>query len=77
MRKAGRQAALVPKDSGVLGHVLGSVTALLTLAPQGPVEGNDAEAIFSRTAHYLEAGDLASAVHEIEALTDYPAEVAR
>lgn len=76
VHKLGRQAAMVPKESGMMGHLAGKVLATVTIAPKGPIEGTDAEAIFSRTAHFLEAGDLESAVKEMDTLTDYPAEVA-
>lgn len=73
-----RQAALVPKNAqdGLLGKLAGKVLATVTFAPSGPIEGNDAEAILARTNHFLENGDLLAAVKQMEALTDYPAEVA-
>lgn len=39
VRKVGRQAAMMPKESGMLGHLFGSILAKLTVAPIGPVEG--------------------------------------
>lgn len=75
VKKVGREAALMPENSGMVGHLVGSFLAKVTMEPKGPVQGSGAEAVFSRTTHFLECGDLESAVKQVETLTGYPAEV--
>ncbi len=45
-----------------------SLSALVSIRPHGPVEGDSTEAIVARTEALLEAGDLASAVRELNSL---------
>lgn len=53
---------------GPLARLGASVAALVDLRPAHPIEGADAAAVLSRAESRLEAGDLAGAVAEIDAL---------
>jgi len=77
VQRAGRRAALVPEDSGLAGQILAGALALVMIPPGGPIAGEDADAIFSRADYALRAGDIESAVHEVEKLSGLPAQVAR
>lgn len=77
VRQSGREAAMTPPDSGMLGYVMGVVLAAITIKPVGPIAGNDAEAILSRAECALSGGNLFSAVQELEQLDGPVAEIAR
>ena len=65
-REESRKALYTPDGSGVVGHALGSVAAGLTLAPSGDAaEGEGTEACLARAHHYIKAGNVRSALHEV------------
>jgi mitofilin len=47
----------------------------MLMPPKGPIEGTDAEAIFSRAHFALQAGDLNTAVTELNELRGLPRQV--
>jgi len=75
VQEEGRKAALVPADSGLVGHALGSVIAGLTIPDKGLVKGDGADARFARAEYHLEQGDLRQAVGALEGLDAYSAGV--
>lgn len=79
--KAGRRAALVPKDSGLLGHYLGAISSLLLVTPESSSEAveqaDDPTSGLTRASAALNAGDLALAVKEVESLDGYAADTCR
>jgi len=77
--KAGRRAALVPKDSGLLGHYLGAISSWLMVTPDNPdeVEPDDPTGGLTRASAALSAGHLALAVKEVEHLDGYAADTCR
>ena len=65
------------EEQGWVEATIGRLRRIVTVRRVGgDVAGNTAEAIVARTEAHLEAGDLAAAVTEIEALDGPPAEVA-
>eukprot|EP00455_Lapot_gusevi_P034095 TRINITY_DN3750_c0_g1_i1.p1 TRINITY_DN3750_c0_g1~~TRINITY_DN3750_c0_g1_i1.p1 ORF type:complete len:192 (+),score=75.58 TRINITY_DN3750_c0_g1_i1:50-577(+) len=72
VEKACRQAALVPEDSGFFGHALAFVTSKLLLRERTPYPGDSAQQIISRCGFFLQGGDLASAVQELDKLEGLP-----
>ncbi|TMW65731.1 hypothetical protein Poli38472_008373 [Pythium oligandrum] len=71
----GRRAAMIPEDSGLVGQLFGGALSYLIIPPGGPIEGDDADAIYSRADYALKAGDIEGAVTELKALKGLPAEV--
>lgn len=51
-----RKAALMPEGAGagLFGHLLASVLAKITFAPQGMLEGEGAEVVLARADYLLE-----------------------
>jgi hypothetical protein len=75
---AAMTAAYTPEGSGILGHLMASVTTALLFAPKsGALKGSDAEARLSRAALKLESGDLKAAVAELSQMQGLPAEAVR
>ena len=71
------RAVVAPPGDIWISRTLARLSGLITVRRVGgDVAGNTAEAIVARTEAHLEAGDLAAAVAEIEALDGPPAEVA-
>lgn len=71
------RAVVAPPGDTWISRTLARLSGLITVRRVGgDVAGNTAEAIVARTEAHLEAGDLAAAVAEIEALDGPPAEVA-
>ncbi|DAZ96457.1 TPA: hypothetical protein N0F65_006503 [Lagenidium giganteum] len=77
VRGVGRRAAMIPEGSGLIGQLFGGALSYLIILPGGPIEGNDAEAIFSRADYALKAGDIEKAVEEMKGLTGLPADVSK
>ncbi|RQM28022.1 hypothetical protein B5M09_000331 [Aphanomyces astaci] len=78
VQKAARQAALVPESSqggGMVGHLFANALHFLLIPPGGPIQGTDAEAVFSRAEYALRGGDIESAVAEVDKLTGLPHDV--
>lgn len=75
VRRVGRRAAMVPRDSGLVGQLFSGALSYLIIPPGGPIEGSDAEAIFSRAEYALKAGDIERAVEEMKGLNGLAAEV--
>ncbi|CAN0124888.1 unnamed protein product, partial [Hapterophycus canaliculatus] len=73
-----RRAALVPEQAGngMVGQLVASALSKLTFAPKGMVEGGGAEGVLARADYLLEAGELESAVGELEKLDGLPADIA-
>ncbi|GLD92084.1 hypothetical protein PINS_up000617 [Pythium insidiosum] len=77
VKAVGRRAAMVPADSGLLGQLFGGALSYLIISPGGPIQGDDAEAVFSRADYALKAGDIEQAVQEMKGLSGLPAEVSK
>ncbi|KAH9134167.1 hypothetical protein AeRB84_019994 [Aphanomyces euteiches] len=76
VQKAARQAALVPENSdGLVGHLFANALYFFMIPPGGPIQGDDAEAIFSRADYALRGGDIESALIEMDKLAGLPREV--
>ncbi|KAJ0408626.1 hypothetical protein P43SY_008973 [Pythium insidiosum] len=77
VKAVGRRAAMIPADSGLLGQLFGGALSYLIISPGGPIQGDDAEAVFSRADYALKAGDIEQAVQEMKGLSGLPAEVSK
>lgn len=65
-----RKAALLPEDAGVASHAASAVLSkfLFSKKGEGLPEGNDVEAVLTRTEVLLEEGDLDGAAREMNGL---------
>jgi mitofilin len=65
-----RKAALLPEDAGVASHAASAVLSRFMFNKQGAgmPEGDDVEAILSRTQVFLEEGDIDGAAREMNSL---------
>lgn len=65
-----RKAALLPEDAGVASHAASAVLSrfLFSKKGEGLPEGNDVEAVLTRTEVLLEEGDLDAAAREMNGL---------
>ncbi|KAI9027535.1 glucose-6-phosphate dehydrogenase [Phycomyces nitens] len=70
--KEARRVALVPLDGGFGAHILSFFLSTIMFKKHGLVEGDDLEAVLSRTGHYLKTGDLDTAVRELNQLQGWP-----
>jgi len=70
------RAAVIPPEGNWVQRTLARLGSLVTVRPVGEVAGETAEAIVARAETRLEAGDLAAAVAELEALKGAPAKLA-
>jgi hypothetical protein len=67
-----RKHALAPESAPkILGQMVGTALAMASSAPKGYVEGTGLEETLARSAHYLDNGDLRSAVQELKDLHGY------
>lgn len=67
-----RKHALAPEAAPkIVGQMVGSVLAMASSAPKGFVEGDGLEETLARSAHFLDNGDLSSAVLELKDLRGY------
>merc|ERR1711871_1184487 len=76
VKKECRKTFFMPENGGILGRAVGSVAAELTVAPDGLVTGDSAEARLARASFFLERGKLENAIKEIESIDDEIAAVA-
>ena len=76
VKKECRKTFFTPDNGGILGRAVGSVAAELTIAPDGLVQGESAEARLARATYFLERGNLQSAIGEIESIDEEVAAVA-
>jgi len=65
------------EGDGLLANVVRRFSNLVSIRPTGPVEGGGAAAIVARAEAQLEAGDLASAVRELDSLSGPASDAAR
>ncbi|KAI5238428.1 hypothetical protein E4T42_08991 [Aureobasidium subglaciale] len=65
-----RKAALLPEDAGIASHAASAVLSRFMFNKQGAgmPEGDDVEAILSRTQVFLEEGDIDGAAREMNSL---------
>lgn len=65
-----RKASLLPEDAGVASHAASAVLSRFMFSKQsaGMPEGDDVEAILSRTQVFLEEGDIDGAAREMNSL---------
>ena len=65
-----RKAALLPEDAGVASHAASAVLSRFMFNKQGAgmPEGDDVEAVLSRTQVFLEEGDIDGAAREMNSL---------
>ena len=70
------RAARLPEDEGWIARTLDRLASIVTVRRVGEVEGEDAEALVARAEQRLEAGNLATAVAELDKLTGGPAAAA-
>jgi len=76
LARAAIAAARGGGEGDFLSAILRRLSQLVTVRPLGPVEGTDAKAIVARAEVYLEAGDLAACVRELESLRGPAADAA-
>ena len=73
VRREVRKAALAPDQAPtIIGQLIGSTLAMIAPAPKGFVAGGGVEETMSRAAFYLDRGNLAAAVKEVEHVSGYP-----
>lgn len=77
VKAAGRRAAMVPDGSGMAGQLFCTALSYLLIPPAGPIDGDDAEAIYSRADYAIASGDLNRAVNELERLSGVPAQISQ
>jgi hypothetical protein len=72
VRNAVRKSALSPSQAPpALGQAIGSILASMSWAPSGHVPGDGFEEKLSRASHYLEEGNTAKCLSELESLDGY------
>eukprot|EP00598_Pedospumella_elongata_P001815 CAMPEP_0184971884 /NCGR_PEP_ID=MMETSP1098-20130426/4014_1 /TAXON_ID=89044 /ORGANISM="Spumella elongata, Strain CCAP 955/1" /LENGTH=536 /DNA_ID=CAMNT_0027494081 /DNA_START=309 /DNA_END=1919 /DNA_ORIENTATION=+ len=72
MREEVRKTALTPEAAPkLIGHLIGSALAAISVAPSGLVPGNGSEEALSRAAYYLERGRIAESLKELQAVQGY------
>lgn len=76
VREEVRRAALVQEGAGIGGHMTSYVLSGLMFTKTGYVEGDDVEAILSRTHFRLTRGELESAARELNQLDGWPKKIA-
>ncbi len=57
------------QGEGFLANALRRLSGLVSVRPHGPVEGDSVEAVVARAEAHLEAGDLTSALRELDSLS--------
>lgn len=72
---AARQASLVPRNSGIWGHVLAFLTCRIIFRDRRYIEGDDDLSIISRAGYFVEEGDFAASAAELEKLSQIPKEL--
>ncbi|KAI9907260.1 hypothetical protein PsorP6_003161 [Peronosclerospora sorghi] len=77
VKSAGHRVALVPETSGLIGQAFGTFLSVLMLPPGGPIDGPETDAVLSRAEFALKAGDLDTAIVEMEGLSGLPAQLAQ
>nr|CCA17438.1 conserved hypothetical protein [Albugo laibachii Nc14]CCA26851.1 conserved hypothetical protein [Albugo laibachii Nc14] len=75
VKATGRRAAMVPDGSGMAGQLFCTALSYLLIPPAGPIDGEDAEAVYSRADYAIAVGDLHRAVKELECLSGVPAQI--
>lgn len=74
VRGAAREAAFVPESQpGLVGHIVGSTFAALSIQPKGLVPGSGTDEVLARAAYHVELGHLGEAVTELKTLQGLPA----
>ena len=69
VKDACRQAAMVPKGSGLGGQLFGYAFSALTIEPPvGLIDGNSDDQILARAHYFVQNGDLESAVAQLDQL---------
>ncbi|KAI0216356.1 MICOS complex subunit mic60, partial [Massospora cicadina] len=76
VREEVRRAALVKEGAGIAGHMTSYVLSGLMFTKSGYVEGDDVEAVLSRTQFHLTRGELESAARELNQLDGWPKKIA-
>ncbi|KAI7872377.1 mitochondrial inner membrane protein Mitofilin [Spinellus fusiger] len=71
-----RHAALVPEEGGLGAHIVSRLLSTVMFTKKGLVQGEDVEAILSRTGYYLEKQDLENATRELNQLQGWPKRLA-
>lgn len=72
MRDEVRKAALAPEAAPkLIGQLVGTVLASISLAPKGYVTGEGTEEVLARAAYYLERGRLKECVKEVDSVKGY------
>lgn len=68
-----RKASLLPEDAGVASHAASAVLSRFMFSKQGSgmPEGEDVEAVLTRTGIFLEEGDLDGAAREMNSLSGW------
>lgn len=72
-----RKASLLPDDAGVASHASSLILSKLMFKKQGLADGDDVESVLTRTATYLEEGDLDNAAREMNGLTGWAKTLSR
>jgi hypothetical protein len=76
VREQARKAALAPEFvPSFFGQIVGSIFALLTVAPNGMVSGSGVEETLARVAYYVDRGDLTTALRESSTIKGYPGQL--
>ncbi|KAJ2354495.1 MICOS complex subunit mic60 [Coemansia sp. RSA 2618] len=76
VRKEIRSVSLVPENGNFGSQVLSVALSKVMFEKDGMVEGNDVEAVLSRTGFYLKQHDLDSATRELNQLKGWPKKLA-
>ncbi|KAJ1993515.1 regulator of (H+)-ATPase in vacuolar membrane [Coemansia umbellata] len=76
VRKEIRSVSLVPENGNFGSQVLSATLSKLMFEKEGLVEGDDVEAVLSRTGHYLKDHNLDMATRELNQLKGWPKKLA-
>ncbi|GAB7357669.1 hypothetical protein MBLNU459_g0160t1 [Dothideomycetes sp. NU459] len=74
-----RKASLLPEDAGIASHAASAVLSRFMFSKQGSgmPEGEDVEAVLTRTGFFLEEGDLDGAAREMNSLSGWAGVLSR
>lgn len=75
VEKAAKVAAFVPPQSSIWAQILAQVFGAMSLREHALVNGNDDHAKLSRAGYYLDKGNIASCVNELESLSTNPRDI--